>query len=382
MGGTAMMRVAGVESQGRRVTSVFENAHDFPCWKTLTNRRTLVLADQAIWDHPLTVGAVSTLRKTGDLVAERLVSGEQIKQQAVYTAIANKYGKFRPDHVVMIGGGTLLNLGTYLATDFVPRQSGNSHDGNLCTAIPTNTMSMADVALGGLGLLNAEGGEKNAYRRKRDPDSIFLFLDYVSDAPAELRREGVVEVLKHCILQRRDLIEPILRLYLEPEPDAVAAFDAAKLGLMLKSEVLELGGVLPEDDIEFLLSYGHLHAHVIEERWGGQIPHSPCVFVGLLLDLTLSDFSGLCHLMIDAARSSPLGHKLRKLMQQDLIGPYLMAYPHHGRFFASSDWYYVTDVNEDNAGRIVAEGAVKTARRKVDIGAIKGAYDSVARALG
>lgn len=376
MNHSPMMRLPGVQSAGRRITDVFENAHDFPPWAELIKPRTLVLADQAVCRCEATRTAINILRKAGDVVLEETQAGEWIKQRSVFDALMEKFSRFAPNHVVIIGGGTVINLGLFIASEFVPGSPGQVGERGLCTILPTNTMAIADVALGGLGLLNGTDGRKNAYRQKRDPDFIFLFSEYVESSPVNVRREGIVEVLKHCILQRKSLIPETLKLYLDVDLEASAAFDSAKLGLTLKSEVLQLGAAYSEDDIEFVLSYGHLHAHVIEEHWGGQVPHSYCVFVGLLLDLLLSKVDDLAARMAQAARASPLAGRFGELLNADVVQAYLAAYPREGRFWASEQEYYVLNLDARTLGNLTSANQIRH-KIKVHISSIKHAYDMI-----
>jgi 3-dehydroquinate synthetase len=370
------MHLPGVQSAGRLITDVYENAHEFPPWAELVKPRTLVLADQAVCDCAATRAAVGALDKIGDVVVERVQAGEPLKQRPVLAALVQKVCRFAPDHVVIVGGGTVINLGLFAACEFVPGRPGEAGERGRCSILPTNTMAIADVALGGLGLLNGPDGHKNAERCKRDPDFIFLFSEYVENSPVDVRREGIVEVLKHCILQREPLIRDTLRRYLAADLDAEAAFAAAKLGLALKSDVMRLGAAWSEDNIEFVLSYGHLHAHVIEEHWEGRVPHSYCVFVGLLLDLLLSGADALARAMAEAARASALSARFGDLLKADVVAAYLAEYPTEGRFWAGENDYYVLNMNAQNLGRLVSANLIGH-RFKVPLSSIKHAYDTI-----
>lgn len=239
----------------------------------------------------------------------------------------------RFDSLLLIGGGALINLGTYYsATRPFPHH---------LSIVPTTTMAIADVAVGGLGLLNDDAGRKNAIRAVRDPNKIVLCDRFFEDTPLEVRSEGLVEVAKHAVVQCPSSASRFLNGFADNVTPA-NALDIALTGIELKGATLRLTASMNADDIEFFLSYGHLHAHAIEEIHKGSVSHGTCVAVGICIDLLLAE-DLLYNQFIQTLRDSAILGRLVSLLTEDLCDQYIANYPRSGRFFAGDGKYLVLD---------------------------------------
>jgi 3-dehydroquinate synthetase len=333
--------VPGITSHGAEITAVYENAYDFSPWDNHDIGKTLIFVDQCVEAYQATKEAAAIAART-DCQIYRVAAGESLKTLSQYESHIGDWQRFSPDHVIVIGSGTTINFGLYAVATL-----GECHPTAgrpLCSIVPTNTMAICDVALGGLGLLNDQDGHKNALRKERDPSWIFLFEEYLEGCDCEQRRDGIAEVIKHSLLQKpQDLIR-LTDHYFDKGLSASLAYDDAKLGLQLKADLIAQAPSIPHSDIEFAMSYGHLHAHVIEEHWHGSIPHGQCVYIGLIIDLYLSRHYLLGDYLAERAKVSAWRSNFYNLLRSECVLSYLQSYPKNGQFYADDDHYYFLPV--------------------------------------
>ena len=204
----AQVRLApGLLSNGRAVTPIME-CPDLMHVLGAAGACTLMLIDESVLEHKITCTIKTAAASRGRVVTLALPGGEAIKQPVAFESLRAQTAELNVEQAILVGGGTLINLGLYWA-------AGGNGDFRCpaCVIVPTNAMAIADVALGGLGMLNAADGTKNAWRRRRDPDGVYLYPHFLSGAPDYVRRDGLVEVLKHCLLQDATRIDEVASLY-------------------------------------------------------------------------------------------------------------------------------------------------------------------------
>lgn len=225
--------------------------------------------------------------------------------------LARKLTRNPSSSVVVIGSGSLINLATYAIADMNPALK--------LTVIPTNAMSVADVAYGGLGLIN--GAKKNDIRKFRDPDLIFLSRALFCAAPLAAQTDGQIEVVKHLIFQDTGENSAQIRLLLDPHtiPPANELFKSATLGLKLNI-TLRHAVNSGEQSAALILNFGHAHAHAIETLSNYRVAHSEAVRFGMAVDCAGAQ-EDLCSLLKESAPwSAPLIQALRHLLERNDAG--------------------------------------------------------------
>jgi 3-dehydroquinate synthase len=198
--------------------------------------------------------AVLTLRAT-----ERLKSAEQLVRIARDApAVCTR--------VVVVGGGTLGDLGTVLA-HLVRR-------GVPLTHVPTTLLAAVDSSVGGKGAVHARG-IKNAWGVFHYPDEAWLCPELWKTLSAQQLRQGEIEAFKMalCLERRAWRSAPPLK-------DLVRRARALK-GRVCAEDPYDQGGV------RRVLNFGHTVGHAIESLTRFRVAHGDAVALGMLCALDL-----------------------------------------------------------------------------------------------
>ncbi len=298
-----------------------------------------VLADEAVVNHSATQELLRRFDPQ-NLAMTALAGGEAVKShQNWLDVMAFGYRRFArpPQKLIAIGGGAILNLGTFVAgcfdpaaPDFATPPYKSYVRGTIpeLIVVPTTMLAMADVAFGSKGNLNGET-QKHAYKIYRDPEQIFLDPAYLESLPAGEMKRGLSECLKQALLQTRGPHPDIrtrlknrgaedraaaiwdARLYKWPpdldavcalikmeKPSPEACFWTACNTMYAKAAVI---GLDPSEQgwTSIILNYGHLHAHALEMASGFAIHHGDSGFIGMLVDLKMAGDEKLYRRILD-----------------------------------------------------------------------------------
>ncbi|MBI1327643.1 MAG: hypothetical protein GC136_08390 [Alphaproteobacteria bacterium] len=276
----------------------------------------LILIDKAVSENPSVRELLDNKGAAGIVFFQ---CDEHLKSIADYAQNCSIIPDLPYESVVVIGSGVLLNFAYYFLADKYQQQL---QDGTLKVVVaPTNTMAIADVAIGSLGLMN-DNFQKNAVRKYCDPDIVLLDKALFMASPLSQQADGCVEVLKHALMQDEGAIEQAARAFLRLEKNPETLYRLAHQGLQQKSLIQDVFLTTERKDTSILLSYGHLVAHAIEEQSGFAVPHSSAVFVGLLCDLLLMGHEEMAQKLMQLAQGSALqetiNHAVTVALQCDL----------------------------------------------------------------
>ena len=255
------------------------------------------------------------------------------------------------DALIVIGGGSILNLGTALASQLCKLSDSGISDNHSkqpnfhFILIPTNVLAMADVAYGSLGLLNKDS-VKNALRILYDPDSIILDTRYLVDLPLTQKKQGIAECLKHALLQdssnnaNAPRLSDCLRLLSSYSPDVESIFLCIWKTINAKADIIR--AINSGNNIAAnLLSYGHVDAEPREAASNFQLAHGDAVLLGLAIELLLAGPSDALDKVRAVLPFTPLADIVNKISFDRKV--MLEAYRHSAkpRFRADQDHYYV-----------------------------------------
>ncbi|WP_345711366.1 3-dehydroquinate synthase [Kineococcus glutinatus] len=188
----------------------------------------------------------------------------------------------RSDAVVAVGGGTVTDLGGFVAATWLR--------GVKVVQVPTTLLAMVDAAVGGkTGINTAEG--KNLVGSFHPPAGVLCDLAALDTLPANDLRAGMAEVVKCGFIAD----ERILTLV---EQDVAAATDPAspvlrelvERAVRVKADVV--GQDLREQGLREVLNYGHTLGHAVElvERFSWR--HGAAVSVGMVYVAELARLAG------------------------------------------------------------------------------------------
>jgi len=167
----------------------------------------------------------------------------------------------RDSRMVVIGGGTLCDVGAFAASTW--------KRGIHLTLVPTTLLGMVDASLGGKTAVNI-GRQKNQAGTVYPAERILLWTGFLETLPEEELKNGMAEALKTAVIGNRGILES---LKTEDYNEAVR-------------QCLKVKGEIVTEDIEEkgsrkLLNLGHTAGHCIEAASNFSIPHGLAVAMGI-----------------------------------------------------------------------------------------------------
>lgn len=262
----------------------------------LRRQRLLVIVERAlveVWPR-LLADIDAYVAHHGDrleLIEAPLVvdGGERVKNDPTeVAALQARLDALRVDrqsHVVVVGGGALLDMVGYVA--------GVVHRGVRVTRVPTTVLAQADSGVGVKNGVNAFG-KKNFLGTFAPPFAVLndrRFLDTLG------RRDtvaGMAEAVKVALIRDAEFFAWLCAhaealAVCDPEPLQQLVRRAAQLHLdhiATSGDPFEMGSARP-------LDFGHWAAHKLESLSGNRLRHGEAVAIGVALDTIYSVRTGL-----------------------------------------------------------------------------------------
>ena len=192
--------------------------------------------------------------------------GEEAKTLEVardtYLAL-NQMGMTRHDSIVAVGGGSLTDLGGFVAATYLR--------GIEAIYVPTTLLGAVDASIGGKTGVNVGG--KNLVGVFAHPARIVIDLDVLDSLPDHLRRQGMAEALKAGLIGDPGLVD-----LLEHHGLAADLEDVVTRAVGVKTAVV--GADFREAGQRAVLNYGHTIGHAVEVSAG--ISHGEAVAIGMV----------------------------------------------------------------------------------------------------
>lgn len=228
----------------------------------------------------------SGLRDAGYDVVDGLVPDAESAKTADVAArlwgVLGRAGFTRSDAVVTVGGGTVSDLGGFVAATWLR--------GVAVVHVPTTLLGMVDAAVGGKTGINTVEG-KNLVGSFHPPAGVVCDLDALATLPAADLRAGLGEVVKTGFIADErilELIEGDPRAALDPAGDVVA--ELVTRSVRVKADVVTAD--LTESSLREILNYGHTFAHAIEQVEKYTWRHGDAVAVGMVFAAELGFRAG------------------------------------------------------------------------------------------
>ena len=237
--------------------------------------------------------SVRTALVAADLEVFEIVTpdGEAAKTAEVaascWTALAEA-GLTRSDAVVAVGGGSVTDLGGFVAATFLR--------GLPIVQVPTTLLAMVDAAVGGKTGINTSTA-KNLVGSFHEPAAVLCDLDSLRTLnPAEIV-SGLAEVIKCGFIADTEILDVV-------ERDPGAALDPAgdTLRLLVEKSVAVKAAAVAGDLRERTshgsdvgreaLNYGHTLGHAIERAEDYAVRHGEAVAVGMVFAAELARLDG------------------------------------------------------------------------------------------
>lgn len=232
------------------------------------------------------VSARAALEAAGIRVHEHtLPDAEAAKTIEVVSGLWEVLGEeslTRSDAVVAVGGGSVTDLGGFVAATWLR--------GVRVVHVPTTLLGMVDAAVGGKTGINTGHG-KNLVGSFHPPAGVLIDLDHLSTLPRPDLAAGMAEVVKGGFIADTEIIR-----LLEEDPAAALDTEGAVLPELIRRKVQVKADVVTADLRESswreILNYGHTFAHAIEQVEGYRWRHGDAVAVGMVYAAELAHLSG------------------------------------------------------------------------------------------
>ncbi len=255
-----------------------------------------ILASESIaqlYGNPLFEGME---REGLDVTFEPYKDGEEVKRDAVAAELRRKLHRERFDRkscLIIVSGGTLADLGGYVAGTF---KRGCNY-----ISIPTTFVGQTDAGIGGKTGVDDEHG-KNMIGIFYNPRIVFNDPSLLISLPNSQISNGMGEPIKYGLMSRPDIFG-----YLEKSRDKVFSRNPEALEFIVHESAMTKVHVVEQDpretkDVRTCLNLGHTTAHGIEAASRYETPHGIAVGLGLMVAAQLSVNRG----MLDAADRSRL----------------------------------------------------------------------------
>ena len=190
--------------------------------------------------------------------------GEQSKTAEMLNEIWQQMSKAqlrRDSQVVIIGGGTVCDIGAFAASTW--------KRGVKLTLIPTTLLCMVDASLGGKTAVNV-AGSKNQAGTVYPASEIIVCTEFLKTLPKKEMLNGLAEALKTAAIGNRKIIDYLF------EKDYESVVQAC---LEVKGNIVTQD--LNENGQRRLLNLGHTIGHCIEAVSQFTIDHGIAVAMGI-----------------------------------------------------------------------------------------------------
>ena len=192
-------------------------------------------------------------------------------------------GFTRSDLIVAIGGGTITDLGGFVAASWLR--------GIDWIAVPTTVAGMVDASVGGKTGINSPFG-KNLIGAFHSPSSVLIDTSWLTTLSDRDFRAGLAEVVKCGFIHDPKILDLLKGKSLrQVRGDAQLTVELIQRAITTKASVVSED--FKESSLREILNYGHTFGHAIERVSEYSIRHGEAVSIGLVFAAELAHSEGL-----------------------------------------------------------------------------------------
>ncbi len=192
-------------------------------------------------------------------------------------------GMGRDAAILALGGGVTIDLAGFTAATYMR--------GIPFVALPTTVLAVVDSSIGGKTAVDTPAG-KNLIGAFHPPAAIFADIAWLATLPADQRRWGLAEAVKHGLIASVSHLEALDR----NAPGLLAGNPETLEQILAASAQIKVEFVAADEreaDARKALNFGHTVGHALERLSGWRMPHGEAVARGLLAESLLSARQGL-----------------------------------------------------------------------------------------
>jgi 3-dehydroquinate synthase len=241
-----------------------------------------ILVDENTKKHCLPLLLTQLPSLSNSLIIE-IQSGEENKNLSACSLIWEELSKHNFDRnslLINLGGGVIGDMGGFAVSTY--------KRGIDFIQIPTTLLSMADASIGGkLGI--DFNGLKNQIGLFKNPKSVLIYPKFLETLAENQLNSGFAEIVKHALIADANLWNKLK----ETSFSDIDWEDIIAKSVQLKNKII-LDDPF-EKNARRRLNFGHTFGHAIESYYlerGTPILHGEAVFLGVILELELSNITG------------------------------------------------------------------------------------------
>lgn len=187
-----------------------------------------------------------------------------------------EYNVSRKDLIINLGGGMVSDMGGFIASVY--------KRGLKFINVPTSLLGMVDAAIGGKNGIDLEG-YKNQLGTFSNPSHIFIDPVFLATLPGEEIFNGYAEMLKHALIQDKDLWLKIQKIHSEND---LIQLDVIHSSVLIKTKIIDKDPL--EGGLRKILNFGHTIGHALEgyQLNKRQISHGHAVALGMCAEAHIS----------------------------------------------------------------------------------------------
>ena len=192
----------------------------------------------------------------------------------------NQFG--RDSLILALGGGVVGDIAGFTAATF--------NRGIPYIQIPTTIVSQVDSSIGGKTAIDVPYG-KNLIGAFYQPEMVLIDPMVIKTLPEKEYISGMAEVIKHAVIQDRDLFT-LLKENLKAIESRNISFleEVIEKNCNIKRHVVEKDE--KEGNLRKILNFGHTIGHAVEKLMDYQMLHGDCVAIGMIVEAELSQRMG------------------------------------------------------------------------------------------
>lgn len=238
---------------------------------------------------------------SADILSVPIPDGEHGKSSSVLNFIYDQLaqaGFTRSDLIVAIGGGTVTDIGGYVAATWLR--------GIDWVAVPTTLAGMVDASVGGKTGINSPYG-KNLIGAFHSPISVIIDPSWLSSLSDRDFAAGLAEVIKCGFIDNKEILDLV-----EAKTLSQIRNDSQLVNSLIEKSITTKAKVVSQDfkesELREILNYGHTFGHAIERVSEYSIRHGEAVAIGMVFVAELAKSQGLIDDGLLARHRSILNH--------------------------------------------------------------------------
>lgn len=216
-------------------------------------------------------------------------SGEEHKTRQSWARLTDEIaeaGFGRDSAIVSLGGGVTGDLAGFVAATYM-RGIPVAH-------VPTTLVAMIDASIGGKTGVDTPAG-KNMVGAFHPPCAVIVDPLLLMSLPADARRAGLAEALKHGIIADTVYFERVATLaprLMEPGAEGMLPMiEMVARAITIKCDVVRRDE--REAGLRQVLNFGHTIGHAVESLSNYAIAHGDAVAIGMVVEAGIAERLGI-----------------------------------------------------------------------------------------